>query len=115
MRASFEKYAEVLQIGPGQNHRVSPYRARFEELIKEALSPARSRAEMARLYDSYYSQGELKELLSFYESPLGEKVLKLSHEIDFKLKEAARIYAENELNKKVRSLFDQMRNDLSPK
>jgi hypothetical protein len=37
--------------------------------------------EMVDIYDKYFSHEEIKDLISFYESPTGKKILKITPEI----------------------------------
>ncbi len=44
-------------------------------LIKQDFQDAK--AEVAKIYLQHYSEDELKELIAFYEKPLGKKIIKL--------------------------------------
>ena len=53
-----------------------------------------------QLYDKYFTHTEIKELIQFYESPLGTKVLRVSPQI---MREAA-VMSEEYINKKLDKL-----------
>lgn len=76
-------YAQVQQMfaqrfaqAPDGNRAVlERYQAKADAALDRAVGWDRLRPDMVRLYTSHFSEQELKDLIAFYESPLGQKVL----------------------------------------
>jgi len=51
------------------------YQARANTALDKAVGWDKLKPEMVRLYTETFSESEMKELLAFYQSPLGQKVL----------------------------------------
>ncbi len=76
-------------------------RPRFDELTNE----------VARLYAAHFSEQELKDVLAFYKSPLGKKVLAEQP----KVVEASLKFAQNWANSLSDEVMAKMRNEMKKK
>lgn len=57
------------------NPLMEPYRDLLMTWIEKSLSWERVRPQMIDIYSAAYTEGELRELIAFYKSPIGRKVL----------------------------------------
>jgi uncharacterized protein len=67
-----------------QNPEMMKYQDVFQAWFKKIFSEGDLEGEIAKLYTEYYSEKEIKELLAFYRSDLGKKMLKVMPEFSQK-------------------------------
>ncbi len=70
----------MISIMGRQNPEMMKYQDVFQAWLKKVLSEGDLEGEIAKLYTEYYSEKEIKELLVFYRSDLGKKMLKVMPE-----------------------------------
>lgn len=60
-----------------QNKRVllERYQAKADEALNRAIGWGKLKPDMVKLYTTTFTEAELKELMAFYQSPVGRKVL----------------------------------------
>jgi len=51
------------------------------EILKELFNVGEIIAKLIPVYDMYFTEEELRELLNFYQGPVGQKVLKVTPEL----------------------------------
>lgn len=78
-------YAQVQQMfaqrfaesGAPQNKQalLETYQAKANAALEQAVGWDKLKPDMVKLYTSNFSEAELRDLLAFYQSPLGQKVL----------------------------------------
>ncbi len=51
------------------------YQAKANAALDQAIGWNKLKPDMVKLYTSNFSESELKDLVAFYQSPLGKKVL----------------------------------------
>lgn len=79
----------------------------FIERIQQRVDPDTIIYQMAPIYSRYYTRGEIAELISFYETPLGRKLVKELAQISQELIAANQEWAER-LAEKIGDDFDSM-------
>lgn len=55
--------------------------AELRELFTKTMSWERVQPEYVRLYASLYTEDELRQLVAFYESPVGQKTIRIQPEV----------------------------------
>lgn len=68
-----QRYAE--QPVPGKQALVERYQARAKVALDKTLAWDKLKPEMVGMYTGVFSEQELKDLITFYRSPLGTKML----------------------------------------
>ena len=71
-RASAQ-YMEKIQVTMQNRERAQALATAFQESFKEHFSTADMSAELVRRYDKHFTAEEIRGLLKFYGSPLGQK------------------------------------------
>nr|WP_256930775.1 DUF2059 domain-containing protein [Pseudomonas sp. ABC1] len=69
-----ERYAQ-LQGGQEQQALLDSYQARANAALDKAIGWDKLEPELVKLYTRQFSEQELRQLIEFYRSPLGRKVL----------------------------------------
>jgi TonB family protein len=59
----------------GQDPEAAPYRDVFREWYRKVLADSDLETEMARIYMDTFSEKELREIVAFYKTPVGRKVI----------------------------------------
>jgi hypothetical protein len=78
--------------------------------IRKDLQPRFSELtdEIAKLYADAFTDSEMKEILAFYQSPIGKKLI----EVQPKMTEASMNFAQNWANKLSEEVTARMREEL---
>ncbi|MGH8353335.1 MAG: DUF2059 domain-containing protein [Pseudomonas sp.] len=63
------------QAPEGKKALLESYQAKANAALDKAVSWDKLKPEMVKLYTDNFSESELKDLIAFYQSPLGKKVL----------------------------------------
>lgn len=71
-RASAQ-YMERIQVTMGNRERAQALATAFQENFKEHFSTEEMSEELVRLYDKHFTAEEIRGLLKFYGSPVGQK------------------------------------------
>ena len=66
---------QMLEMQVKQNPAIAPYQAEMKAFFNKYMSWASMKDEMVKLYTTEFSEAELKELTTFYQSPIGKKTL----------------------------------------
>lgn len=69
-----QRFAQV-QAPEGKKALLESYQAKANASLDKAVSWDKIKPDMVKLYTSNFSEQELKELIAFYQSPLGKKML----------------------------------------
>ncbi|MBF7729455.1 DUF2059 domain-containing protein [Pseudomonas sp. N040] len=70
-----QRFAEA-QAPESKKAVLESYQAKADATLDKAVGWDKLEPEMVKLYTGGFSEAELKELIAFYQSPLGQKVLK---------------------------------------
>lgn len=116
-------YAQVQQAfaqrfaedgGAGREALLESYQAKANAVLDSRISWMQLKPQMLALYTDTFSQQELEELIRFYQSPLGAKVLQ---KMPMLSAESARVTQERvlEVAPEVNRLLNQMSAELAPK
>lgn len=65
-----------------------PFRGAFESFLRRTISYEAQKDELARVYLELYSQDEIRELIRFYQTPIGRKKAAADAKISVHLAEA---------------------------
>ncbi|WP_271411095.1 DUF2059 domain-containing protein [Pseudomonas sp. Q1-7] len=71
----FEQRFEQAQAPASKKATLETYQAKANAALDKAVGWDKLKPELVKIYTSAFSESELKELIAFYESPLGKKVL----------------------------------------
>lgn len=74
----------VFSTGPAREQRETLVKE-LRETLDEKMSWERMKPEYVRLYASLYSEDELRQLTAFYESPVGQKSIRIQPELTARL------------------------------
>lgn len=74
----------VLSTESAREHRETMVKE-LRETLDEKLSWERMKPEYVRLYASLYTEDELRQLAAFYESPIGQKSIRIQPEFTARL------------------------------
>ncbi|HEX8280611.1 MAG TPA: DUF2059 domain-containing protein [Chthoniobacterales bacterium] len=66
---------QMLQMQIRQNPAIAPYQAEMKAFLGKYMSWPSMKDDMVKIYVAEFSEPELKELLSFYSTPLGKKTV----------------------------------------
>ncbi len=69
-----QRFAES-NAGENQQALLEAYQAKANAALDQAVGWDKLKPDMVKLYTSNFNEQELKELIDFYQSPLGQKVL----------------------------------------
>jgi len=69
-----QRFAQT-QAPEGKKALLESYQAKADAALDKAVGWDKLKPEMITLYTSNFSESELKDLITFYQSPLGKKVL----------------------------------------
>jgi len=116
-------YAQVQQAfaqrfaedgGAGREALLERYQAQANAALDRSIGWSELKPQMVELYTRTFSQQELEELIRFYQSPLGAKVLQT---MPMLTAESARLTQERVLQvaPEVNRLLNQMSAELAPK
>lgn len=77
-----QRFAEA--GGQGREAVLESYQARADALLERAVGWERLRPELVTLYAGAFSEAELEQLVAFYRSPLGRKMLERLPELNMR-------------------------------
>ncbi len=115
-RMTVPVYAQVQQMfaeragaaGRGAQQAVlESYQARANALLDGAVGWAQLKPELIKLYTDAFSEEELRQLVAFYDSPLGRKMLDQLPVLNMRSAQAAQARVER-VAPKVNALADEM-------
>ena len=86
--SSAEAGAEAMLQMVHDNPQLAPYADVFRAWFKKVFAEGDLEGEMAAIWMKHFSEAEIRELIAFYQTPLGRKALKAMPEI---MKEGAAI------------------------
>jgi hypothetical protein len=106
--AGVVEQARLLYLG--QNPALAPDLNQIAAQIRKDLQPRFSELtdEIAKLYADAFTDSEMKEILAFYQSPIGKKLI----EVQPKMTEASMNFAQNWANKLSEEVTARMREEL---
>lgn len=105
-----QRFAQA-QAPEGKKALLESYQAKANASLDKAVGWDKIRPDMVKLYTSNFSEQELKELIAFYQSPLGEKMLKKMPaltEQSAKLTQAKLETAVPEVNKLLADMTEEL-------
>lgn len=83
--AAVAKLKSDMEKDPKLKKAISPaFTADLEQFFYELFASRETTTELAKLYAQYFSLDEMNELIKFYQSPIGVKLIKLNAELTTK-------------------------------
>jgi len=64
---------QMLQMQMKQNPQIAPYEPQMRAFFNKYMSWASLKEDMVKIYMAEFTEQELKELLAFYQTPVGKK------------------------------------------
>ena len=90
------------------------YQAKANAALDQAIGWPKLKPDMVKLYTSNFSESELKDLVAFYQSPLGKKVLEKMPQLTQQSAQMTQAKLESAVPV-VNKLLEDMTNELTPK
>ncbi|AYC33589.1 DUF2059 domain-containing protein [Pseudomonas cavernae] len=90
------------------------YQAKANTALDKAVGWDKIKPDMVKLYTSNFTEQELKDLLAFYESPLGKKMLQKMPELTAQSAQLTQAKLESAVPQ-VNKLLEDMTSELEPK
>ncbi|MFI8481140.1 DUF2059 domain-containing protein [Pseudomonas sp. NPDC078700] len=108
-----QRYA---QSGAGGEKKalLETYQAKADAVLDQSISWNKVKPDLVKLYTTNFTEQELKELIKFYESPVGAKVLKTMPRLTAQSAELTQSKLEPAVPK-VNKLLEDMTKELGPK
>jgi len=66
---------QMLQVQVQQNPQIAPFREQMKTFLSKYMSWASIKDDMVKIYAAEFTEPELKELLAFYQTPVGRKTI----------------------------------------
>lgn len=73
--------SQMLDVQMQSDPRLEPYRAVFERFYRKHLSFASLKPEIVRMYVATFTADELRQLVDFYATPVGQKAISTMPEL----------------------------------
>ncbi|MCU1716976.1 DUF2059 domain-containing protein [Pseudomonas sp. 5P_3.1_Bac2] len=90
------------------------YQAKANTALDQAVAWDKLKPDLVKLYTTSFTEQEMQDLISFYESPLGKKVLEKMPELTGRSAQLTQARLESAVPK-VNQLLSEMTSKLSPK
>jgi hypothetical protein len=81
MDVMFQQMAQGMNVTESQKPIMDKFFAKYSAMVKEELSWEKLETPIADAYSSVYTDDEVKEIIKFYKSPVGQKLLKKMPEL----------------------------------
>lgn len=75
LRRSYEMGIQRLNVPADKQIIVEEYRGRLDQLLAQQLKWEDIKSELVKSYTQSFTEKELEEIVSFYKSPLGQKLI----------------------------------------
>ena len=98
----------------GKKAVLESYQAKANAALDKAVGWDKLKPDMVKLYTSNFSESELKDLVAFYQSPLGKKVLEKMPQLTQQSAQMTQAKLESAVPV-VNKLLEDMTNELTPK
>ena len=66
---------QMLQMQVKQNPAIVPFQQQMKIFLSKYMSWASMKEDMVKLYQAEFTESELKELVAFYQTPVGKKTI----------------------------------------
>jgi hypothetical protein len=66
---------QMLQMQVKQNPAIAPFEQQMKAFLNKYMSWASMKEDMVKLYQAEFTEPELKELIAFYQTPVGKKTI----------------------------------------
>jgi hypothetical protein len=66
---------QMLEIQVKQNPSIAPFQQQMKTFLNKYMSWASMKEDMVKLYEGEFTEPELKELVAFYQTPVGKKTI----------------------------------------
>ena len=107
-RATREGMELMLRQQIAQN----PEMARFEDIMREFMGKAMNWTEMkpeyARLYAEVFTEAELREMIAFYQTPLGRRMLQTMPQLMVRSAEISQRRVQEHVPEMTRRMMERM-------
>ncbi|UZE95658.1 DUF2059 domain-containing protein [Alkalimarinus alittae] len=75
VNAMFSQTVQQMNLSEEKKAEAAKYQQRLNEIMEEELSWSKLKGQFVDVYVDVFSEEELKELVAFYKSPLGKKLI----------------------------------------
>lgn len=79
----------------------------YKKMMAELWSGREMKAGIARIYQSYFSEDEIEQLIAFYQNPVMQKMLEQEEQIETKQEQMIRELVTTEITGKMEKLFEE--------
>ncbi|MDD2054901.1 DUF2059 domain-containing protein [Pseudomonas putida] len=110
----FAQRFEEVKAPESKKALLETYQAKANTALNQAIGWDKLKPDMVKLYTSNFSEAELKELMAFYQSPLGKKVLEKMPQLTQQSAQLTQAKLESAVPV-VNKLLDDMTAELQPK
>jgi hypothetical protein len=105
-------YGRTMELMIEQQMRQNPAMARFETIMRAFFSKYLSwrdvRDDMARVYALTYTEDEMRQLMVFYQTPLGRRLLETTPELAARTNEATQRRLMEHMPELTQQIMEQM-------
>jgi hypothetical protein len=70
-----ESIDQMLEMQVKQNPAIGPFKDEMKKFLSKYMSWSTMKGDMVKIYAAEFTEPELKELLAFYQTPLGKKTV----------------------------------------
>jgi hypothetical protein len=70
-----ESIDQMLEMQVKQNPAIGPFKDEMKKFLSKYMSWSTMKGDMVKIYMAEFTEQELKELLAFYQTPLGKKTV----------------------------------------
>lgn len=81
--------------------------AEYKRMMEALWTSRELKVEIARIYQSYFTDDEIEQLIAFYQNPVMQKMLEREEQIEVKQEQAVRELVQNNLTQKFETLFEE--------
>ncbi|QAX82125.1 DUF2059 domain-containing protein [Candidatus Pseudomonas adelgestsugas] len=110
----FAQRFEQTRAPASKRYILDSYQAKAHDVIDQAIGWSKLKPEMIKLYTANFSESELNDLVAFYQSVLGKKVLEKMPELTQQSAQITQAKLESAVSA-VNELLERMTNELAPK
>ncbi len=108
-----QRFAE-LKAPDSKKAVLEAYQAKGDALLNKAVAWDKLKPELVKLYVSNFSESELKDLVAFYNTPVGIKVMKVMPKVGFESMQMVQSKLQP-IGPEFEKLLASMTTELSPK
>lgn len=105
---SKEKYTSIINKSLNNDPNLSAYKNQFMKFFDKFLPYEVLRQRIAEIYSEYYTLSDINELIKFYSSPIGKKVVDTSGKIESQVNQLF----EKRLQEQLPQMFEWLQKNI---